>query len=80
MLTIKHIYDGREFVFEAEYFTSERRKDGNTQYTAFDDHAGEYKQTWCGRAAPMPALHQIYVMNRYGKTIGSYGFSDPDFS
>lgn len=81
MLTIKHISDGREFIFEAEYFVTERRDDGNLQFIAFDAAVEDYKQTWC--AAPscdgMPDNH-LYVMNRHGKTVGTYHFTRPTFS
>lgn len=80
MLTIKHVHDGRELLLEAEYFTSERRDDGNMQFLAFDDTTDNYKQTWCGAINFAPTDHVIYVMNRHGKTVGTYWFKTPTFS
>lgn len=91
MLTIKHIGpDGTEIIVECDRFVRERRDDGNTQFTARLDGppppegcVQPYSASWCGRqllGGIALDMHTIYVMNRYGKTVETYRFSEPDFS
>lgn len=89
MFTVKHIGpDGNESMVECHRFVRERRSDGFTQFLAYPEKPlpGEYIATWCGdesvRYGPeLPGTYQqIYVMNRFGSTVASYSFGQPDFS
>lgn len=85
MFTIKHIDKcGDERMVECHRFTKERRSDGFAQFMALDlfPNPGEYIETWCGDDGPSNDLscHTIYVMNRFGATVATHRFGDPDFS
>lgn len=87
MFTIKHIAaDGNETMFECHQFVRERRSDGFTQFLAYDKNPlpCDYIATWCGDesrslAGLLENRQTIYVMNRFGATVATYHFAQPDF-
>jgi hypothetical protein len=86
MFTIKHVnLAGDEFLVEAKQFLRERRSDGFIQYLAFDDNRHDYIASWCGdehheRLRGTLDRHVLYVMNRFGSTVATHSFVNPDFS
>jgi len=86
MFTIKHIAaDGNEHMVECHRFARERRSEGFTQFMAYPENPVpmEYIASWCGdeRVADRLECDQtIYVMNRFGATVATYRFKQPDLS
>lgn len=87
MFTVKHINsDGNENMVECHQFVRERRSDGFTQFLAYGENPlpCEYIATWCGdedaRGGLLENQQTIYVMNRFGATVATYRFKQPDFS
>lgn len=86
MFTVKHInIDGNENMVECHQFVRERRSDGFTQFLAYGENPmpNDYIATWCGdeeqRTSSLENRQTIYVMNRYGATVATYHFRQPDF-
>lgn len=86
MFTIKHIAaDGTEGLVQCNTFARERRDDGFTQFMAYGENPmpGEYIASWCGdeeqRTSDLLNRQTIYVMNRFGATVATYRFNQPDF-
>lgn len=89
MFTVKHIQpNGDEIMVECDRFVRERRYDGFYQYTAHHkppcDNC-DYVASWCGdenrdRLRGVIDRHALYVMNRFGSTVATHTFIDPDFS
>lgn len=87
MFTVKHInIDGNENMVECHQFVRERRNDGFTQFLAYPENPmpNEYVATWCGdedrHTSTLENRQTIYVMNRFGATVATYNFRQPDFS
>lgn len=85
MFTIKHIMpNGDERIVECDSLVAKRRDDGFMQYTAFPANTGPdtaYTDTWCGndRHPDKHFGHALYVMNRFGATVATHRFVEPDF-
>lgn len=81
MFTIKHIDgNGTTVLVEAQFFVTERRPDGYTQFLAHNGNRDEYVATWCGDERCAPAPNAIYVMNSRGSTVSTHSFAEPNFS
>lgn len=87
MFTVKHIGpQGDENMIECHQFVRERRNDGFTQFLAYGERPmpGEYIATWCGdeerHTSSLENRQTIYVMNRFGATVATYNFGQPDFN
>ena len=84
MFTVKHIdQNGNEFVMECASFSVAKDEQGLTRLTTYDTphRSGDYSGLWAGEAVssyPMAAWH-VFIMNRFGATIGDYHFNDFDF-
>lgn len=87
MFTIKHIDKrGNEHLVQCHSFRTERRDDGFMQYLAYGENPtpgdDDYIATWCGddnRDRSDLSWHTLYVMNRFGATVATHSFRDPDF-
>lgn len=81
MLTIKHT-DGKgtTVLVEAQFFVTERRPDGYTQFLAHNGNRDDYIATWCGDERSAPTCNVIYVMNSRGSTVSTHSFAEPNFS
>lgn len=87
MFTVKHIGpQGDENLVQCHQFVRERRSDGFTQFMAYGENPlpSDYIATWCGdeeqRTSSLDNRQTIYVMNRFGATVATYHFKQPEFN
>lgn len=87
MFTVKHIdRNGGEYLVQCHSVVRERRSDGLTQIIAYAENAlpGDYITSWCGdeeqRTSSLENRQTIYVMNKYGATVATYHFRQPEFN
>lgn len=84
MFTIKHIdAKGAEFVMECTSYHVSKDEQGLTRLIAYETPfaTGDYIGLWAGEAVSNSpnASWRIFVMNRFGSTVGAYGFNDFNF-